>query len=164
MWNGLTKSKEVTLVSLSEQELVDCDRGDHSCQGGFVKDAFECIRESGGLSAESRYPYNGIGTFWDDTKIAVDAGKISGYEDMPANENHWCKLWPTNQFQLPLMPADNPSCPTLVICGTNLDHGVTVVGFGTAEDGNKYWLVNNSWGHMVGRRGIHTHGDHWEYW
>ena len=84
---GMNKLKTGKLVSLSEQELVDCDiEGiDQGCEGGLMEYAFKFIEKKKGLSAESVYPYTGEDGICNTKKASSPAAKISGYEQVPAN-------------------------------------------------------------------------------
>jgi len=55
---GAGKLATGNLVSLSEQNLMDCDRGfDHSCKGGRSDEAFTWMSKGHGLASEHNYPY-----------------------------------------------------------------------------------------------------------
>ncbi|KAJ0980141.1 hypothetical protein J5N97_008396 [Dioscorea zingiberensis] len=158
---GINKLSTGKLISLSEQELVDCDTAgeDQGCNGGLMDDAFEFIIKNKGLTTESNYPYQGTDDSCNSKKSANHAAAITGFEDVPANSEAALLKAVTNQ---PISVAIDAGGYAFQLyssgvftgdCGTDLDHGVTAVGYGTASDGTKYWLVKNSWGSSWGEKG-----------
>ena len=158
---GVTKLSTGQLISLSEQQLVDCDTNgeDQGCSGGLMDDAFQFIIDNGGLTTEAKYPYKATDNTCNSKKSGSHAAKISGYEDVPANSESSLLKAVANQ---PVSVAIDASGSDFQFyssgvftgkCGTDLDHGVTAVGYGTTSDGTKYWLVKNSWGVSWGAKG-----------
>eukprot|EP01018_Ginkgo_biloba_P013919 Gb_19964 [translate_table: standard] len=147
------------LISLSEQELVDCDTSyNQGCNGGLMDYAFEFILNNGGIDSEADYPYKGVDSECDIYRKNARVVTIDGYEDVPPNDEKALQKAAANQ---PLSVAIEAGGRDFQFykagvftgtCGTNLDHGVTVVGYGS-DDGLDYWIVKNSWGASWGEKG-----------
>ncbi|KAI9120031.1 hypothetical protein K1719_009000 [Acacia pycnantha] len=156
---GIIKLSTGKLISLSEQELVDCDTGvDQGCEGGLMDDAFKFIIKNNGINSEADYPYKGVDGSCNANEEGDHVASIKGYEDVPANSEQALQKAVVNQ---PVSVAIDASGSDFQFyksgiftgsCGTELDHGVTVVGYGVS-DNTEYWLVKNSWGTEWGEEG-----------
>jgi cathepsin L len=147
---GIHAIKTGNLVSLSEQNLMDCSTsyGNQGCNGGLMDSAFRYIIANKGLDTEASYPYTGkngqchfsaanvgatIASYRDIAsgneaalQTAVDAQPVSVAID--ASHNSF-QLYKSGTYY-------EPACSS-----TQLDHGVLAIGYGS-----DYWLVKNSWG------------------
>jgi hypothetical protein len=67
---GINAIKTGQLLSLSVQELIDCDRNyNQGCDGGFMDYAFEFIVVNGGIDTETDYPYSSSDGYCDEAKV-----------------------------------------------------------------------------------------------
>uniref|UniRef100_A0A7C8ZKQ6 Phospholipase A(2) n=2 Tax=Opuntia streptacantha TaxID=393608 RepID=A0A7C8ZKQ6_OPUST len=156
---GINKIVTGDLISLSEQELVDCDRSyNEGCNGGLMDYAFQFIINNGGIDSEEDYPYTSRDGTCDTYRKNAKVVKIDSYEDVPENDEKALRKALTNQ---PVSVAIEGGGRDFQLyesgifsgkCGTALDHGVAAVGYGT-ENGVDYWIVRNSWGSSWGEGG-----------
>ncbi|PHT30428.1 hypothetical protein CQW23_30022 [Capsicum baccatum] len=139
------------LISLSEQELIDCDNSyNNGCEGGLMDPAFEWVINNGGIDSAADYPYN----------VNHKVVTIDGYQDVPQEEGALlCAV-----AQQPVSAGIHGSSPDFQLyrggiydgeCSGDPDdisHAVLIVGYGS--DGyDDYWIIKNSWGTHWGMEG-----------
>ncbi len=159
---GQHARKTGQLVSLSEQNLVDCSHNgvNRGCSGGLPFLAFQYVISNRGIDTEQSYPYTAregqcafrpqaVGATFTSFQMVGPQGSESALQAAVANvgpisvgidASKAFQHYTTGLF-------DDPSCTV-----DRVDHGVTVVGYGTYQ-GQPYWKVKNSWGVGWGEQG-----------
>lgn len=160
---GQHYAKTKQLVSLSEQNLVDCSGkfGNMGCDGGLMDSAFQYIKANKGIDTEQSYPYEAR-----DGKCRFKAANVgatdTGFVDIKhQNETDLQVAIATigpisvaidasqDSFQFYKSGVYNePDCSS-----TELDHGVLAVGYDTTSANKQYYIVKNSWGTSWGQQG-----------
>ena len=155
------------LPAFSEQQLVDCDNfqhggKDHGCNGGLMDNAFTWIKKNDGLCSEEAYPYvsgttRSAGTC-QTTCSNIENSKIASYVDVDKSSDDAMMAALNKQPVSIAIQADQKDFQLYKSgvftgsCGTQLDHGVLTVGYGS-ENGADFYLVKNSWGTVWGDNG-----------
>jgi cathepsin L len=155
---GAYKIAGHALTSLSEQQLVDCSTANSGCNGGIMDRAFKYL-ESNLAMTESSYPYKGKqGTC--QYNAAKGVTKTTGYHDVtPKSSSALTSALGKGPVSVAIQANQRvfQSYTSGVIaddgsCGTNLDHGVLAVGYGSSGSTN-YYIIKNSWGSSWGESG-----------
>jgi len=159
-----------TLTGLSEQNLVDCDKHcmnyenqnvcDQGCDGGLMPNAFMYVIGNGGIDTEASYQYT-----------AEDGTCSFAPSNVGAKFRNWTMVDGSEDQMAAYLVANGPLSVAVdaqmwqfylegvwyLPCGESLDHGVTVVGYGTETDildqQMPYWIIKNSWGGSWGEEG-----------
>jgi len=142
--------------TFSEQQLVDCDKKtDAGCNGGLMQSALNYIADQG-IEGEKSYPYKGRDetcAYKKDSVIAK-ASNVQCYEDL---NDISIKKYLTTVGPLAIAVDANEfqtyDSGILACSGSELDHGVLLVGYGS-DKGKDYWIVKNSWGKNWGEKGF----------
>ncbi|XP_074276257.1 zingipain-1-like [Silene latifolia] len=156
---GINQIKTGKLISLSEQQLVDCANEKHGCSGGWMSTAFRYVKKHGITTEELYHPYTATTNKCDQAKLNSTKVSIDGYERVPTND----------EDALLKAVANQPVSVTLEFLDLEMRfyrRGVinskgrggpltaaTVVGYGVTEYGQKYWIVKFSLGSAWGEDG-----------
>ncbi|KQJ94886.1 hypothetical protein BRADI_3g13850v3 [Brachypodium distachyon] len=159
---GMNKIRTGTLVSLSEQQLVDCDNGSSGCAGGRTDTALDLVARRGGITSGERYAYGGFNGRCKVDKLLFDHGAaVGGFKAVPPNDEHQLAMAVARQPVTAYVDASTWEFQFYsggIFRGpcsgdpARVNHAVTIVGY-CEEFGDKFWIAKNSWSDDWGDQG-----------
>lgn len=158
----LASKGSVDLV-LSPEYMVDCDKSDYGCNGGYLDRSWNFLKNTG-IPTDACYPYvAGGGVASKCNKTCQDGSPLKLYKtknivEMSSESEVEADLVKNGPVETGFMVyQDFISYKTGVyhhVSGGLLGgHAVKIVGYGV-ESGTKYWIVANSWAESWGEKGF----------
>ncbi|XP_063147039.1 procathepsin L-like [Candoia aspera] len=151
------------LVSLSEQNLVDCswEQGNEGCDGGYMNWAFNYVRDNKGINSEHTYPYkakDGPCRCDPQDRVVRCAGlvNITKHSERALEQ----AVARTGPVSVGVDASEFMFYRSGIFfrkgCGKFLNHGMLVVGYSSITGNKKikkYWILKNSWSKTWGESG-----------
>jgi len=149
------KKRSGKLLSLSEQQILDCTTNSNGCNGGNADNGFQFVLNNGGMSSESGYPFVLPDGGHHDCRAAYRDATFSAYQNLPQNEG---AIASAVAHVGTIAVAINASPDFMNYhsgiwsgsCSSNpndIDHAVAVIGYGWDQpSGKAFYIVKNSWG------------------
>lgn len=159
-------SKDNKLTQLSVQELLSCDVSNQGCKGGYINTALDYIR-SKGIVDEKCFPYQADSDTVKCDKMCSDQKRerIDGYCILFGEEDIKKDIFKNG----PVVAATQVNVDFLTYKSGVYTKGdevarfsgfqaIKIIGWGVESEnehnkGNKYWIVQNSWGEDWGENG-----------
>ncbi|KAK5575163.1 hypothetical protein RB653_010419 [Dictyostelium firmibasis] len=151
------------LVSLSEQNLIDCSNLNKPCYQGKVNEAFQYIIDAGGIDTEESYPFNGGERGKCNYNSSNSGASLSSYKKVISGSESSLESAVSLK---PVATYIDASCLSFQFyssgiyyeascSSTDLNLSVLVVGYDSSSSSSdsKYWIVQNSWGTSWGEDG-----------
>ncbi|XP_039182923.1 procathepsin L-like [Crotalus tigris] len=160
---GMHFKKTGKLVSLSEQNLIDCSKqqGNKGCKGGMMHLAFESVKKRGGIDSEQSYPYDGeVGFCRYKPKESVTRcnsfGRIQKGDEKGLQEAV-AKIGPVSVgidarstkfhfYKSGIFGSYNKGLKQIT-------HDMLIVGYNDSKKDSGYWILKNSWSNVWGEKG-----------
>jgi len=144
------------LVSLAEQQLVDCDKSDDGCSGGWPHTAYDSYLARSGVCSESSYTYTARGGSCRASSCTdvIPKGTITGHTNVAKTSSALKSALQRQPVSVTVNAGQLQFYANGVVTGScqgEINHAVIAVGYGT--DGVDYFKIRNSWGTSWGESG-----------
>lgn len=147
----IAQKSETVKTYFSEQQVVDCDTKSQGCNGGWMDYAFEYLHGHP-FCSEDDYPYYAVDMSCEDSKC-TGSQTMRGYHDIPAgNEDALLEALVNGPVSVAVDANEWSFYSGGIVdsCGTDLDHGVTLVKASSSEGSV---TIRNSWSSGWGESG-----------
>merc|ERR1712029_666146 len=144
---GAWFKKSGELVSLSEQQLVDCYKEDSACNGGLPETGINYVISAGGIDTEESYPYKGRKHTCEASSgdkgasftsvVSVESKSEEALKTATATQGPISVGIDASHFSFQLY--SHGVYHSAMCSSTRLDHGVTVVGYGLRTASTTGW-------------------------
>lgn len=144
------------LYSFSEQQLVDCDKNNDGCSGGWPHTAYDSYYSNAGVCSESSYAYKATDGYCGASSCdaVLPRGTVTGHQNVGQTSSALKSALSSQPVSVTVNAGQLQFASSGVVtgsCSGQINHAVIAVGYGT--DGLDYFKIRNSWGTSWGEAG-----------